>query len=87
MHKYLGHRSTAHIHILNLLWRYVLPLSQLEDVLLPVNNLQNSTLVTKQITDITFSCKHTSETVGNSLSFQDEYKVKHSQKPVKLGLA
>lgn len=46
VHEYLGHKSTAHIHVLNLLWSDVLPLSQLEDVLLAVNNLQNSTLFT-----------------------------------------
>lgn len=44
MHKHLCHWCTAYIHILNLLWCDVLPLSQLEDVLLSVNNLENSTL-------------------------------------------
>lgn len=49
MHKYLGHRSTAYIDVLNLLWCDVFSLSQLEDVLLPVNNLQNSTLFTTTV--------------------------------------
>lgn len=73
MHKHLGHRFTAHIHILNLLWCYVLPLSQLEDVLLPVNNLQNATLFTRQSGEITLdfvpviSTYKSSVTVGNNL--------------------
>lgn len=47
MNKDLGHPTTAHVHVLDLLRCDVLPLSQLEDVLLPVNYLQNATLLMK----------------------------------------
>lgn len=46
MNEDLGHGSTAHVHVLDLLRCDVLPLSQLKDVLLPVNDLQNATLST-----------------------------------------
>lgn len=46
MDKDLGHRATAHVHVLDLLRCDVLPLSQLKDVLFPVNDLQNAALST-----------------------------------------
>lgn len=48
MNKDLGHRSTAHVHVLDLLRCDVFSLSQLEDVLLPVDDLQNTTLLRKK---------------------------------------
>lgn len=44
VHKDLGDGATPHIHILYPLGGNVLPLSQFEDVLLPVDDLQHTTL-------------------------------------------
>lgn len=44
MHKHLGHGAAAHVYVLDLLGGDVLALRQLEDVLLPVDDLQDTTL-------------------------------------------
>lgn len=48
MHKHLCHRSAAYVHVFNLLRCDVLALSQLEDVLLAVDDLQNATLFARK---------------------------------------
>lgn len=48
MHKHLEHRNTACVHVLYLLWSYVLPLGQLEDVLLPVDDAESPILRGRQ---------------------------------------
>lgn len=44
VHEHLGHGAAAHVHVLDLLRRDVLALSQLEDVLLTVDDLQDAAL-------------------------------------------
>lgn len=44
VHEHLGHGAAAHVHVLDLLGGDVLALRQLEDVLLPVDDLQDTTL-------------------------------------------
>ena len=44
MHKHLCHRFAAYVDVLDLLRCDILPLGQLEDVLLSINNPQDSTL-------------------------------------------
>lgn len=44
MNEHLEHRNTTQVDIFDLLWSDVLPLSQLEDVLLPVNDAQRAIL-------------------------------------------
>lgn len=48
MHKHLGHCVAPHINVLDLLRGNVLALGQLEDVLLPVHDLQGAVLVSQR---------------------------------------
>jgi len=40
----LSHKFALGIHVFNFLWSYVLPLRQLEDVLLPIQRIEESLL-------------------------------------------
>lgn len=47
VHKHLSHGVAPHVDVLDLLGRNILALGQLEDVLLPVHDLQGAILTTQ----------------------------------------
>lgn len=56
VHKDLSHRVAPHVHVLDLLGGDVLALGQLEDVLLPVHDLQGAVLRSQRAESVAVNC-------------------------------